>query len=119
MKDSPTLVVYEKPTCRTCRKMVKLLQENGIDFERLNYFIEPLPRTKLRELLKKMGIGPRGLLRTREKIYKEMGLKDPEISDEEILDALVEHPELIERPIIERGDRAVLGRPVDRVLDLL
>lgn len=119
MKESPTLVVYEKPTCTTCRKMVKLLKERGIGFERLDYFIDPLSRAKLKELLKKMGIGPRDLLRTREPKYRELGLKDPALSDEALLDAMVEHPELIQRPILERGDRAVLGRPVERVLEMV
>jgi arsenate reductase len=119
MTDTRNLLVYEKPTCTTCRKLVKLLKEQGIEFERLNYFIDPIPRKKLQELLGKMGLGPRELLRKREKLYKELGLKDPDIGDEKILDALVEHPELVERPIIERGDRAVLGRPVERVLELL
>ena len=119
MADTSSLVVYEKPTCTTCRKLVKLLNENGIEFERLNYFIDPIPKKKLKELLKKMGIKPRELLRKREKKYKEMGLKDPALTDKEILDALVEFPELIERPIIEKGEKAVLGRPVERVLELL
>lgn len=119
MNQTPTLLVYEKPTCTTCRKMVKLLKENGVDFERLDYFIDPLSKRKLRDLLKKMDLGPRELLRTREKKYKELGLKNPELSDESILDALVKNPELVQRPIIERGDRAVLGRPVERVLELL
>jgi arsenate reductase len=119
MTDSQNLLVYEKPTCTTCRKMVKLLKEHGIEFERLNYFIDPIPREKLEDLLSRMGMAPRELLRTREKTYKELGLKDPGIGDEEILDAMVKHPELIQRPIIQRGDRVVLGRPVERVLDLL
>jgi arsenate reductase len=119
MTDSQNLLIYEKPTCTTCRKLVKLLKEQGIEFDRLNYFIDPIPREKLEELLGKMELRPRDLLRKREKRYKEMGLKDPGVGDEEILDALVEYPELIERPIIERGNRAVLGRPVERVLELL
>ena len=113
------LTVYEKPTCTTCRKMVKLLKEEGVDFDRLDYFIDPLPREKLVELLGKMGLGPREVLRKREKTYKELGLKDPAIGDETLLDLLAEHPELLERPIIEKGERAVLGRPVERVLELL
>jgi arsenate reductase len=119
MTDSHTLVVYEKPTCTTCRKLVKLLKEKGVEFERLNYFIDPLPRKKLEELLGKMALGPRDLLRKREARYKELGLKDPGLSDEAILNALVRYPELVERPIIEKGDRAVLGRPVEKVLELL
>lgn len=119
MAKATRLTVYEKPTCTTCRKMVKLLNEHGVAFERLNYFIDPLPRAKLESLLKKMGLGPRDLLRKREARYKELGLGNPGLSDTAILDALVAHPELLERPIIERGDRAVLGRPVERVLELL
>ncbi len=119
MTDTDTLLVYEKPTCTTCRKMLRLLKERGVEFERLDYFIDPIPKKKLRELLAKMQMDPRALLRTREKAYKELGLKDPGISDDEILDALVKHPELIQRPIIEKGERAVLGRPVERVLELL
>ena len=119
MPDSSELVVYEKPTCTTCRKLVKILREHGIPFERLNYFIDPIPREKLQELLRKMEMSPRELLRTREKTFRELNLKDPSLDDESILDALIHHPELIQRPIIERGERAVLGRPVERVLELL
>jgi arsenate reductase len=113
------LVVYEKPTCTTCRKLMKLLREEGVQADRIDYFIEPLSREKLQALLRKMGLKPRDLLRTRENRYREMGLKDPALSDEEILDALSRYPDLIQRPIIERGERAVLGRPVEKVRDLL
>ena len=119
MKDSSTLIVYEKPSCTTCRKMVKLLKEQGVDFERLNYFIEPLSREKLVGLLTKMGLGPREILRTREPRYKELGLKDQGLSDDVLLDAMVQYPELVQRPIIEKGERAVLGRPLEAVLELL
>lgn len=81
--------------------------------------MEPIGREKLEELLGKMGIGPRELLRTREKAYRELGLADPDVSDDEIADAMVARPELIQRPIVERGDRAVLGRPPERVRELL
>ena len=119
MSQDVTLTVYEKPTCTTCRKMVKLLRERGVDFQRMNYFIEPLPREKLVSLIKKTGLPPREFIRTREKAYRELGLKDQSISDDLVIDALVEHPELLQRPIVEREDRAVLARPVEKVLDLL
>lgn len=117
--NEPTLTVYEKPTCSTCRSLVKLLNEHGIEFDRVNYFIEPLDRPKLEELIGKMGIRPRELLRTREPEYRELGLGDPDVSDERVLDALVHHPQLVQRPILERGDRAVLARPVERARELL
>ncbi len=113
------LVVYEKPTCTTCRNLARLLQDEGIDFERVDYFVEPIPRERLVELLRKAGLGPRDVLRTREPAYRSLGLDEPGRSDEEILEALVEHPELLQRPIVERGDRAVLARPVERVRTIL
>ena len=113
------LIIYEKPTCTTCRKMVKLLKEKGVDFERVNYFIEPLPREKMEDLIRRTGLPVREFLRTREKAYKELGLKDRSLSDQALLDALAQHPELLQRPILERGDRVILGRPVEKVLEIL
>lgn len=113
------LIIYEKPTCTTCRKLVKLLKEKGVDFKRVNYFIDPLPREKLEDLIRRTGLPVRDFLRAREKSYKELGLKDRSLSDEELLDALEKHPDLLQRPIIQKGDRVVLGRPVEKVLDLL
>ena len=113
------LTVYEKPTCTTCRKLVKLLREQGVSFERLNYFVEPLPREKLVSLIGRTGLPVRDFLRTREKVFKELGLKDPSLSDEALIDAIMEHPELLQRPIVERGKRVVLARPVEKVLELL
>ncbi len=116
---SDRLTVYEKPTCTTCRKLVTLLREEGIDFDRVNYVIEPLDEATLRRLLAKAGLEPRDVLRTREAAYRELGLDDVTIDDETVLRALVEHSELLQRPIVERGDRAVLARPVEKVRTLL
>ena len=81
--------------------------------------IEPLGEAKLRELIAKMQIAPRKLLRTNEAKYRELQLGERELSDEEIIALLVAHPELLQRPIVERGDRAVLGRPVENIRALL
>jgi arsenate reductase len=90
-----------------------------VDFEKVNYYIKPLSERKLRELLKKMGIKPRELLRTSESVYRELNLGKSELSDDEIIALMVKHPDLIQRPIVERGNRAVLGRPVENVKPLL
>jgi len=116
---SKKITIYEKPTCTTCRKTNKLLAECGVDFDRVNYYIEPLSASKLKELLKKMNMPARNLLRTKEALYKEMGLARKDLSEKEIIDLMVEHPDLIERPIVERGDKAVLARPVENVRALL
>ncbi|MDX6288987.1 MAG: hypothetical protein QOH42_786 [Blastocatellia bacterium] len=117
MKDNIT--VYEKPTCTKCREMDRFLRESNVDFSKINYYIEPLSEKKLRELIKKMGIKPRELLRTSEPIYRELGLGKKELSDNEIISLMVKHPDLMQRPIVERGDRAVLGRPTENVKVLL
>ena len=116
---SDKITVYEKPTCTKCREMDKLLRERGIPYEKMNYYIEPLTKKKLTELIRKMDIKPRDLLRKSEPIYKELGLANDEFSDSELIDLMIEHPDLLQRPIVERGDRAVLGRPTENVKELL
>ncbi|HKO98370.1 MAG TPA: arsenate reductase family protein [Pyrinomonadaceae bacterium] len=113
------LTIYEKPTCSKCREMDKLLRERGISFEKINYYIEPLSREKLIELLGKMKMSPRELLRTSEPIYRELGLAKGEFTDDQLIDFMIKHPDLIQRPIVERDDRAVLGRPTENVKTLL
>jgi arsenate reductase len=99
--------------------MDKLLRESGVDFEKVNYYNQPLTKQKLAELIRKMKIKPRELLRTSESIYRELDLGKEEFSDEEIISLMVKHPDLIQRPIVERGNRAVLGRPTENVKALL
>jgi arsenate reductase len=113
------LTVYEKPTCTTCRNLAALLEERGIDFERVNYHVEPLPEEKIRELLSKAGISARDALRTREPVYAELRLGERDVGEDELVRLMAEHPQLLQRPVVERGDRAVLARPVERVLELL
>ena len=113
------ITVYEKPTCTKCREMDRFLREGSVDFSKINYYLEPLSEQKLRELIKKMGIKPRELLRTSEPIYRELRLGKKDFRDDEIILLMVKHPDLIQRPIVERGDRAVLGRPTENVKALL
>jgi arsenate reductase len=99
--------------------MDKLLRESGVPFDKVNYYIEPLSKKKLTELLRKLGMKPRELLRKGETAYKELGLAEDKFSDSELIGFMVEHPDLLQRPIVERGDRAVLGRPTENVKALL
>jgi len=96
-----------------------LLRESGVAFEKINYYLEPLSEKKLRGLVTKMGIKPRELLRTSEPIYRELGLRKGDFSDDEIISLMAQHPDLIQRPIIEQGERAILGRPTENVEALL
>ena len=113
------ITVYEKPTCTKCREMARFLKESGVDFEKVNYYVEPLTRNRLKTLLRKMGLRPREVLRTTEPVYRELGLAKGTFSDDEIIGLMIQHPDLIQRPIVERGDRAVLGRPIENVKALL
>src|SRR5947209_17716659 len=116
MRDAePRLTVYEKPTCATCRTLFTLLTERGIDFERVNYIVDPLAASEIRELLGKANLRPRDVVRMKEPGAKELPLDD----DDAVLAALEARPELLQRPIVVRGDRAVLARPPEKVLELL
>lgn len=114
-----TITIYQKPTCSTCRQVHTALRESGVDFEAVNYYSDPIPRAKLMELIRKMGITPRDLLRTKEEAYRTLGLADPAVTDAQIVDAMVRNPDLIQRPIVEKGSRAILARPAERLKDIL
>jgi arsenate reductase (glutaredoxin) len=113
------LTVYEKPTCTTCKNLFTLLTERGVDFERVNYHVDALPEAKIRELVAKTGGSVQDVVRKREPIYDELGLGERGVSDDEWFRLMAEHPQLLQRPIVERGDRAVLARPIERALELL
>jgi arsenate reductase len=113
------IVIYQKPTCTTCRQVHAALKESGVDFDAVDYYLDPIPKGKLKELLRKMGMKPRELLRTKEAVYKELKLGERELSDNELIDLMVEHPDLIQRPIVEKGTRAILARPPERLKDIL
>jgi arsenate reductase len=115
----PELTVYEKRTCTTCRKLAALLDERGIDFDAVDFHVDPLSADELRDLLGKTGRPFREALRSREPVYAELGLADrPDISDEQVVALMAEHPQLLQRPVVVRGDRAVLARPLERVEEL-
>jgi len=96
-----------------------MLKESGVDFNAVDYYVDPIPKPRLLELLKKMQMAPRQLLRTKETIYKSLKLGDRDLSDDEIVDLMVKHPDLIQRPIVENGARAILARPAERLKEIL
>lgn len=113
------ITVYQKPTCTTCRQVYMALKESGIDFNAVDYYLNPIPKPKLKELLKKMGIRVTELLRTKELIYKELKLSEKKFTDDQIVDLMVKHPDLIQRPIVEKGTKAILARPAERLKEIL
>lgn len=115
---SEKITVYEKPTCTTCRKLNKLFEENGIDYRKVNYFIEPLTEETLRELLKKANLSPFDVLRKAEPVYKELKISEVKDADK-LIKLIVENPNLLQRPIVEVGDKAILARPIENALELI
>ena len=113
------ITVYQKPTCTTCRQVYAALKESGVDFESIDYYLDPIPKLKLKELLKKMGMSASELLRKNEEAYKDLKIAGKNLSDDQIVDLMVKHPDLIQRPIVEKGSKAILARPAGRLKEIL
>lgn len=113
------ITIYQKPTCSTCREAVRLLKDSGKPFKAINYYEQPFTKAQLKSLLKKAGLSPKDVLRTKEDIYKELGLAKKSVSDDALLDLMVKHPDLIQRPIVEKGEQAMLARPAESIEKLL
>ena len=119
MRGVAELTIYEKPTCTTCKNLAVLLRDRGVDYDAVDYHVHGLTEAELRELVRKAGVPARELFRTREPVYAELGLGDREVDDDEAIGLMAAHPQLLQRPVVVRGERAVLARPVERVLELL
>jgi arsenate reductase len=112
------LTLMHNPRCSKSREALKILEENGIDAEIVKYLETPPTKEDIKKLLKMLGIHARDLMRTKEAIYKELNLK--EVHDEEkLIEAMAEHPKLIERPIVIKDKKAVIGRPPSKIVDFL
>ncbi len=107
--------IYIKPTCTTCRKTLKILKEKETEYDSVNYYEVPLSKSRLKALLKKLGMAPRDILRKKEQVYRDLEIANTDYSDAELIDLMVKHPDLIERPIVEMGDNAVLARPAEEI----
>ncbi len=112
------ITVYEKPTCTTCRNLAELLRANGIEYEKVNYYIEPVSEERLRALLKKANLSPFDVVRKKEPLYKELNINE-DMPPDELIKLIVENPNLLQRPIVEVGDKAILARPVEKALELI
>ena len=113
------VTVYHKPTCTKCRTTLGLLKKHGAEFEAINYFETRLTEADLRGLLKKLGLSAREIIRNDEPVAKELGIGKKDFSDEELIALMAKYPDLIQRPIVVRGNQAVLGRPPENVEKLL
>ena len=113
------VTIYHNPKCSKSRQTLELLSAKGITPTIIEYIKSPPTLEKLKEILSQLGIAPLDLMRTKEDIYKELELGILSLSDKDLIDLMVEHPILIERPIVIANGKAVLGRPPEQVLDIL
>lgn len=112
------ITIWHNPKCSKSREAMEILQDNKCEAKVVKYLEEKPDAKKIKAILKMLGITPRELMRTKEDIYKELNLKD-ETNDEALIEAMAKHPKLIERPIIIKGNRAIIGRPVERIAEFL
>ncbi len=113
------ITIYQKPTCSTCREAVKILAASGQPYETVNYYETPFTKATLKAVLKKAGLAAKDVLRTKEDIHKELGLAKKQIAEDELIDLMLKHPDLIQRPLVVKGARAMLARPAETIKQLL
>ena len=113
------ITIYHNPRCSKSRQTLQLLREYDLEPQIILYMEQPLSEIQIRELLKKLGLSARQLLRDKEKVCRELGLHHPETTDELLISSMSREPRLIQRPIVVSGENALLGRPPERVLELL
>jgi arsenate reductase (glutaredoxin) len=111
--------IYHNPKCSKSRQTLELLQQNGITPTIIEYLKTPPTADTLKAILEQLGFAPRDLMRKKEDIYTELKLDDPSLSEDALIDAMIKHPILIERPIVLVNGKAALGRPPEQVLDIL
>ncbi|MBA4142081.1 MAG: arsenate reductase family protein [Nitrosospira sp.] len=117
------IVVYQKPACSKCRATLALLKDRGAEFDAINYYEVPLTADGLRELIEKLGVPVSDVLRMDEPVARDLKLAkrlaERQLTDDELIRIMVENPDLIQRPIVVRGDEAVLCRPPEKVTKFL
>ena len=111
--------IYHNPRCSKSRQTLQLLQDHAVEPQIVEYLKTPPSAAELRKVLQMLGIGPRELMRKKEPEYKQSGADNPELSDAQLIDLMIAHPKLIERPIVINDGKAALGRPPEQVLDIL
>ena len=114
-----SIKIYHNPRCSKSRQTLQLLHDQGVEPEIVEYLKTPPDRKELEQVLNMLGMEPRQLMRTKEKEYKEQGLDNPDLSRDQLIDAMLATPKLIERPIVIRDGKAAIGRPPEQVLDIL
>jgi arsenate reductase len=111
--------IFHNSRCSKSRQALRILQDNNCDIEVINYLEIDLDVSLIKDVLKKLSLKPRDILRTSEQDYKDNNLKEDDLSDNDLIEYMIKYPKLIERPIVIKGHKAVLGRPPENILELI
>jgi arsenate reductase (glutaredoxin) len=113
------ITIYQKPSCTTCKEVFQILKETNTDFDAVDYFIDPIPKARLRELIQKIGLPVEALIRKKDQLYSDLRLGEKQLTEDQWLDLLAIYPDLLQRPIVERGDKAIVARPARKIREFL
>lgn len=113
------MTIYQKPACTTCKEVCQVLKEANVDFDAVDYFTTPIPKAKLQELIRKLGLPVEALIRKKDQLFTDLRLAEKQLTEGQWLDLLAIYPDLLQRPIVEKGDKAILARPARKIKEFL
>ena len=113
------ITIYQKPACTTCKEVYQILKETNTDFNAVDYFTDPIPKARLRELIQKIGLPVEALIRKKDQLYSDLRLGEKQLTEDQWLDLLAIYPDLLQRPIVEKGDKAIVARPARKIKEFL
>ena len=113
------ITIYQKPSCSTCKEVYQALKDAAVDLEAVDYYVTPIPKAKLKELIRKLGVTVKDIIRVKEQVYQDLKLGEKNLTDEQLLDLISIYPDLLQRPIIEQGEKAILARPARKIREFL
>jgi len=116
---SKKITIYLKPTCTTCKKAVAILDDCNVNYDRVDYYKQQLSKQELTELLKKLKVDPKELLRKKAAVYSELGLGDKDININDVVKLVLQYPDLLQRPIVVSGDEVILARPAENIKSII
>jgi arsenate reductase len=113
------ITIYQKPACAACKEVYQTLKEANVDFDAVDYFTDPIPKAKLKELIQKLGLPVEALIRKKDQLYSDLRLGEKQLTEGQWLDLLAIYPDLLQRPIVEKGDKAIVVRPARKIKEFL
>ena len=116
---SKNITIYLKPTCTTCKKVLKILDSCKVEYKSIDYYKQKLSKQELADLIKKLKVEPKELLRKRASIYSELGLEDKNLSISEVVKLVIKYPDLLQRPIVVKGYEVILARTAENIKFLI